>query len=77
MNFTDSIHDERINPFVALNRNGELSKRCEGMMARFDDTFDKAYTLFLVDYNEREKEGTCCQACKRKFACDCCARKYP
>lgn len=56
MNFTDSIQDGSINPFIAQNRNGELSKRCEKLMARFGNTFDKAYTLFLVDYNERKKE---------------------
>lgn len=56
MKFIDSILDESINPFLAQNRNRELTKQCEELMSRFDDTFDKAYTLFLVDYNERKKE---------------------
>lgn len=39
MKFIDLILDESINPFLALNRNRELTKQCEELMSRFDNIF--------------------------------------
>lgn len=50
MKFTDSLHDEGINPFIELNKDGALQKKCEELLAKYDEAYDDAVTWALGDY---------------------------
>lgn len=54
MKYIDSIHDEGVNPFIELNKDGALLKRCEELIASFDKAFEDAATYYNIDYCRRK-----------------------
>ena len=40
MKYIDSINDESVNPFLILNKNGELQRRCEELWTRYEEKCD-------------------------------------
>lgn len=54
MKFIDSINDEGVNPFVEMNKEGALLKRCDELIAGFDNAFGNASTYMNIDYFQRK-----------------------
>lgn len=54
MKFIDSIKDEGVNPFVEMNKEGALLKRCDELIAGFDKAFENASTYMNIDYFQRK-----------------------